>query len=169
TKGGLTRFDQATGKFERFAAPAPLSGSADAATPYTGNRAVLAILPAPGGGLWLATGDGLQYLDRASGRLRTYRHDPADPRTLRDNRVNALALDGRGHLWIGTAAGLDRLAPGADRFEHHELDPEDQQRNTVLALSMGPRDTLWVGTAAGLEAWRLGDGTPFSQPRRRRI
>ena len=168
TKGGLARFDQATGKFLRYAAPAPLAGS-QAAAAYSGNRAVLAILPAPGGGLWLATGDGLQYLDPASGRLRAYRHDPADPRTLRDNRVNALALDGRGHLWIGTAAGLDRLAPGAEHFEHHELDPDNQQRNTVLALSMGPRDTLWVGTAAGLEAWRLGDGTPFAQPLRRRI
>ncbi|WP_051933094.1 two-component regulator propeller domain-containing protein, partial [Massilia sp. BSC265] len=172
TKGGLTRFDHATGKFVRYAAPeasARVPGSPATASSYTGNRAVLAIQPAPGGGLWLATGDGLQYLDPASGRLRGYRHDPADPRTLRDNRVNALALDGRGHLWIGTAAGLDRLAPGADRFDHHDLDPEDQQRNTVLALSMGPRDTLWVGTAAGLEAWRLGDGTAFAQPRRRRI
>lgn len=164
TKGGLSRFDHATGKFMRFAAP-----GAGAGAPYTGNRAVLAIQPAPGGGLWLATGDGLQYLDPASGRLRAYRHDPADPRTLRDNRVNALALDGRGHLWIGTAAGLDRLAPGADRFEHHDLDPEDLQRNTVLALSMGPRDTLWVGTAAGLEAWRLGDGAADARPQRRRI
>ena len=176
TKGGLTRFDHATGKFVRFAAPgqgpqagARIPGKPGTEAPYAGNRAVLAIQPAPGGGLWLATGDGLQYLDPASGRLRAYRHDPADPRTLRDNRVNALALDGRGHLWIGTAAGLDRLVPGADRFDHHDLDPEDLQRNTVLALSMGPRDTLWVGTAAGLEAWRLGDGAPDAQPQRRRI
>lgn len=176
TKGGLTRFDHATGKFMRFAAPgqgaqagARIPGKPGTEAPYAGNRAVLAIQPAPGGGLWLATGDGLQYLDPASGRLRAYRHDPADPRTLRDNRVNALALDGRGHLWIGTAAGLDRLVPGADRFDHHDLDPEDLQRNTVLALSMGPRDTLWVGTAAGLEAWRLGDGAPDAQPQRRRI
>ncbi len=164
TKGGLTRFDGATGKFVRYAAPAAAGGQ-----PYAGNRAVLKILPARGGGLWLATGDGLHYLDPASGRLRAYRHDPADPRTLRDNRVNALALDGRGDLWIGTAAGLDRLAPGADHFEHHDVDPVDLQRNTVLALSMGPRDTLWVGTGAGLEAWRLGDGTAFQRPERRRI
>lgn len=163
TKGGLSRLDHATGKFVRYAAPGAGAGGAG------GNRAVRAIQPAPGGGLWLATGDGLQYLDPASGRLRGYRHDPDDPGSLRDNRVNALALDGRGHLWIGTEAGLDRLAPGADRFEHHGVDPDDQQRSTVLALSMGPRDTLWVGTAAGLEAWRLGDGSAFAQPRRRRV
>jgi len=172
TKGGLTRFDHAAGKFLRYAAPEGDDGRQSApssAGAYSGNRAVLAIQPAQGGGLWLATGDGLQHLDPASGRLRSYRHDPGDPRTLRDNRVNALALDGRGHLWIGTAAGLDRLAPGAAHFDHYDIDPADLQRNTVLALSMGPRDTLWIGTAAGLEAWRLGDGAPFAEPRRRRF
>lgn len=171
TKGGLTRFDHATGKFIRYLQPEPgtrrAGASAPAAAQYTGNRAVLAIQPAPGG-LWLATGDGLQFLDTASGALRSYRHDPDDAASLRDNRVNALALDGRGNLWIGTAGGLDRLAPGATRFEHFDVDVADLQRNTVLALSMGPRDTLWVGTASGLEAWRLGDGTPFGQPRRQR-
>ncbi|RZA34714.1 MAG: hypothetical protein EOP92_14210, partial [Lysobacteraceae bacterium] len=174
TKGGLTRFDHASGKFVRYAAPAAQPGSqparnASAGNQYAGNRAVLAIQPVRGGGLWLATGDGLQYLDPASGRLRSYRHDPADPRTLGDNRVNALALDGRGNLWIGTAAGLDRLAPGADVFEHYDVDGADPQRNTVLALSMGPRDTLWIGTAEGLEAWRLGEGTAFAEPLRRRL
>jgi ligand-binding sensor domain-containing protein/signal transduction histidine kinase len=172
TKGGLARFDQATGKFVRYAAPAAGGGAPAGpagARRYTGNRAVLSIQPAPGGGLWLATGDGLQYLDPASGRLRAYRHDPLNPQSLRDNRVNALALDGRGALWIGTAAGLDRLAPGGDRFEHYDVDPDEQQRNTVLALSMGPRDTLWVGTAVGLEAWRLGDGSAYAEPRRQRI
>ena len=170
TKGGLTRFDHATGKFVRYvASEGTVARNAGPGAAYSGNRAVMAILPAPGGGLWLATGDGLQYLDPASGRLRSYRHDPGDPHTLRDNRVNALALDGRGHLWIGTAAGLDRLAPGAAHFDHYDLDRADPQRNTVLALSMGPRDTLWIGTAAGLEAWRLGDGTAFAEPQRRRF
>jgi len=173
TKGGLTRHDQASGKFIRYAPAAPAAdGGPDRGTgpaARTANPAVLAIKPAAGGGLWLATGDGLLHLDPDSGRMRSYRHDPADPGTLRDNRVNALALDGRGNLWIGTAAGLDRLAPGASRFEHIDVDGVDLQRNTVLALSMGPRDTLWVGTAAGLEAWRLADGAPFAQPQRRRI
>ncbi|MCC2955290.1 GAF domain-containing protein [Massilia sp. IC2-477] len=171
TKGGLTRFDHASGKFVRYLEPEALGAPASrrrTPAPYTGNRAVLAIQPARGG-LWLATGDGLQFLDTASGALRSYRHDPADPASLRDNRVNALALDGGGNLWIGTAGGIDRLAPGADRFEHFDVDKSDLQRNTVLALSMGPRDTLWVGTASGLEAWRLGDGTPFAQPQRRRL
>jgi ligand-binding sensor domain-containing protein/signal transduction histidine kinase len=164
TKGGLTRYDHATGKFVRYVPPEAPS----ATRPYAGNRGVLAIQPAPGGGLWLATGDGLLYLDTASGRLRSYRHDPLDPSTLRDNRVSALALDGGGNLWIGTAAGLDRLAPGADRFTHFDVDPHDLQRNTVTALSMGRRDTLWIGTAAGLEAWRLGDASRSGQPQRRR-
>ncbi len=161
TKGGLTRFDHASGKFVRHVPP-------NDAGHGSGNRSVLAIVPAAGGGLWLATGDGLLHADPASGRFRSYRRDPDRPGTLGDNRVNALALDGKGKLWIGTAAGLDRLDPATGRFEHFDVDAADQQRNTVLALSMGPRDTLWIGSAAGLHAWRLGeDGRPAQAGRRR--
>ena len=157
TKGGLARHDPATGRFQRHT----LTDEGRSVL-----RSVVAILPGPDGALWLATTDGVVRFDPATGRHRSYVHDPEDRASLRDDRVNALAFDNAGALWVGTAAGLDRMEAGGGPFTHFALaPPADAVRNTVLALSMGPRDTLWVGTASGLEAWRLDEG----EPQRRRM
>lgn len=157
TKGGLARHDPATGRFQRFA----LEEQGRSVM-----RGVNAIVPGPDGALWLATTDGVVRFDRASGKHQDYVHDPQNGASLRDNRVNALAFDNAGDLWVGTVTGLDRMSIASGHIDHFDIGaPADTQRNTVLALSMGPRDTLWIGTGAGLEAWRL-DG---EQPKRQRL
>ena len=163
TKGGLARFDPVNGRFQRHRL-AQVGRSA--------MRAVSQILPAPGGALWLATNDGLVRFEPATGAHQTWRHDPADPNSLRDNRISAMALDAQGALWIGMTSGLDRMAAGAARFEHFTIDApidaphaagRNPARNHVLSLSTGPQDTLWIGTAAGLDAWRIGQPLPQRQ------
>jgi len=155
TKGGLARHDPATGRFQRFALEE---------AGRTVMRGVNAIVPGPDGGLWLATSDGVVRFDPVHGTHRDYVHDPEQPSSLRDNRVNRLAFDNAGALWVGTVTGLDRLDIASSRFEHFAIGLEaDTQRNTVTALSMGPRDTLWIGTGAGLEAWRLDGPAPQRQ------
>jgi ligand-binding sensor domain-containing protein/signal transduction histidine kinase len=151
TRGGLARYDEAAQKFVRYPF---MSGSERVAR----NHAVAAIV-GDAGGLWIGTGEGLIRLDPASGRFRTMRHDAQDPASLRDDRVTALAPDGRGGLWVGTGVGIDHLAPGASSFDHYDIHPgAGAKHNTVVSLSMGQNGTLWIGTAAGLDAWRLGDG-----------
>ncbi len=155
TKGGLARHDPVTGHFERF----PLTDAG-----RNVKRAVVDIVPGPDGALWLATNDGVVRFDPATGHHRDYVNEVQNRASLRDNRVNALAFDHLGVLWVGTMGGLDRLLPSSGRFTHFTMAPaRDSARNTVLSLSMGPRETLWVGTAAGLEAWRLGDDAPQRQ------
>lgn len=103
------------------------------------------------GFVWIGTQGGLHRYDGE--RYRLYRHDPADPSSLPDSFVTALApaADGQS-LWIGTysqyVARLDlrtgsirRYAPGAD-------EPRDARQ--VLAI-LADRDAVWIGTVAGLE------------------
>ena len=108
TQGGLNRFDPATGHFERF--PAGPSGPE--------GDYVTALLVGKSGELWVATlGGGLSRRDPASGSFATFRHDRADPRSLPDDRVFAVAEDGSGNLWLGTASGPCRLDRGTRTFE----------------------------------------------------
>src|SRR5690606_20378041 len=74
--------------------------------------------------------------------------------------VSALAFDGHGVLWAGTAQGVWRLAPGAARLQRAAPAGPDLHRQRILALSMGPRETLWVGTEGGLEAWDIAPAAP---------
>ena len=151
SKGGLDRYDPSTGGFVHQAIKA-------------GNLAVTNIIGDGKDGLWLTTSEGLQHLDIQSGQVRTLRHAPADPDSISDDRVNAVARDKSGNLWIGTASGLEMLPPGAAKFLH--LTPRDgaTPSNNITSLSAGPDGLVWAGAMAGLQAWRVDGATPKRLP-----
>ncbi|GAB2510793.1 EAL domain-containing protein [Lysobacter humi (ex Lee et al. 2017)] len=99
--------------------------------------------------VWVGTQGGLHRFDGQ--RYRVIRHDPRDPRSLPDNFVTALAVDGEA-LWVGTysqyVAKLD-LHTGAIR-RHGASAPDRRPDRQVLAL-LAERDAVWVGTVAGLD------------------
>lgn len=115
---------------------------------------VLCIEPAgpgaPGDALtavWAGTwSGGLVHLDAASGEARAYRHDPDDPSSLGSDQVAAVRRDRRGRVWVGTAAGLDLLRPGASGFE-----PIEPFAGTVVFGLLEDGDGhLWASTGRGL-------------------
>ncbi|MDT0131215.1 hypothetical protein FPK48_29280, partial [Acinetobacter baumannii] len=73
-----------------------------------------------------------------------------DPRTLRDDGIQALALDADGRLWIGSAAGLDSLAPDRKTVEHHASNL-DRRARPVHALLVDADQQLWIGRFGALE------------------
>lgn len=70
------------------------------------DRTVRAIVEDEHGMLWLGSwGMGITRYDRKSGQTRTFLESDGLPNLF----VKSLALDGRGHLWIGTEQGLSRF------------------------------------------------------------
>ena len=125
---------------------------------------------APGGRLWVATGDaGLDRLDPATGRFEHWRHDPHAPGSLASDVVYALAPAADGSLWIGTSEGLDRLAPDGRQVQHVAYlqafgggaNPKDK---VVGALLAEPDGSLWIGTWSGVLLKRLPDGRLLRVP-----
>src|SRR5690606_4328290 len=102
---GLSRLDPSTGRVRNFYAgdprgfpPGPVS----------------ALAAEPSGAVWVGLSDGgLVRFDPRTGRFRHVRHDPRDAASLSSDVVRALHRDADGALWVGTANGLNRLAPGA--------------------------------------------------------
>lgn len=106
------------------------------------------------GKLWLGSfGSGLDAIDRSTGAIRHYRHQPNDARSLPDDRVMAALIDHEGILWVGTmTAGLARLDPGSAAFRAYV--PNAALANSlpapgVMALFEDTRGQLWVGTYGG--------------------
>jgi diguanylate cyclase (GGDEF)-like protein/PAS domain S-box-containing protein len=103
------------------------------------------------GFVWVGTQGGLHRYDGE--RYRLFRHDPADPTSLPDSFVTALAPDVDGHsLWIGTysqyVARLDLRSGRIHRYAQAVPDRrDDRQVLTVLA----EREAVWIGTVAGLD------------------
>ncbi|MGV7211634.1 two-component regulator propeller domain-containing protein [Oxalobacteraceae bacterium A2-2] len=139
-KGGLDRYDPVTESFVHYLPP--------------GGRAVLAVTGDGGLGLWVATAAGLHHFDTATGRFQPLRHDEADPGSIGDDRINTLLRDRHGALWVGTASGVELLAPGASAFRHYAKAGVGDA--AVLSLSMAPDGVLWAGTRDGVLALAAG-------------
>jgi len=67
--------------------------------------------------VWVSTENGLYRLHSKTGEWKLYRHDPADPLTLTQNFVTALAVDSAGSLAAATLRGYNVYNPVSDNFE----------------------------------------------------
>ncbi len=111
TLAGVWRHDPGARPFRHLGAQT--EGQPGLAAP-----AVSAIRQAGDGDVWIGTfGGGLARLDLATGALRTFRHDPADPGSLCDDTIWALHPDRAGRLWVGGGEALCVLEPETERFE----------------------------------------------------
>lgn len=68
---------------------------------------------------------------------------------LNSNSVNAIALDKRGELWIGTTKGMNILSNTASpNSQIQNVIPLRQQ--SITAIAVDPLNNKWVGTYQGL-------------------
>jgi len=113
-------------------------------------RAVYQILQDDQGFIWLGTRDGLRRYDGF--RLRSYRNDPENPRSISGTRVMALFKDRAGKLWIGVGAFLDIYDPKTDSFTQFSPDPQSSGAFDGPAYHINEdRDRMiWVATDHGL-------------------
>lgn len=148
TQGGLVRYD---GYSYRVFVPEPGNPKA------IGASYVRSLLAASDGRIWAGTfSGGLSVYDPATDVFRTYRHDRKDPASLAHDRVEAVAEDRDGRIWIATDDGLDRLDPKTDRLEHFRHRANDASSladDQVRGLLIDRDGRVWVGTRDGLQRW----------------
>jgi len=115
------------------------------------------------GDLWVGSySGGLNQYDAGSGTFRHYRHDSADPASISDDSVLAVAEGPEGGLWAATSTGLNRLDRETGRFEHFTRNPArpgSLSSNQVSSLHRGASGQLWIGT--------IGGGVNLWDPRKR--
>lgn len=121
------------------------------------NRWIRALAFDRHGQLWMATQNGVSYLDSARTRLHALRRGDSPAARSASSvalRVARLWPDRvRDGMWIGTEnGGLDYYSIRRDRFEHHghdSRDPSSLRSNSVWALTQDAAGMLWVGTFSG--------------------
>jgi signal transduction histidine kinase/ligand-binding sensor domain-containing protein len=155
---GLLRLDRKTGHFQSYrhnpADPNSLS-----------NDIVTRLLVDRNGSFWVATDDGLNRFDPATGSFTVFK---ADPQKI----VHYLAMveDRQGMLWLGTdASGLERFNPATGQFTTYEHDidhPLTLSDNRVNSVHFDRTGTMWVGTQNGLDKFDSRAGTFTAYTRR---
>lgn len=158
TEGGLSRYEPATDDFVNYGATRGDSGFSDVQ--------IRAIREDHAGMLWVGTlGGGLNRLDADTGRITTFRHDPANPGSLSSDRVQAILEDDKRRLWVATRNGLnlfDRSSARFVRYGRDEDNPQSLRDSDIQSLYQDRGGVLWVGTRAGgashwnPDSWLLG-------------
>ncbi len=119
------------------------------------------------GGVWVGTNEGLDYVSPVAGgptlKVRHYRHDPANPASLLDNRIRSLLFDQQGNLWVGGFAGLQQrrvaqagpagIEAGFARVASDPANPDSLAGQEITRLFQAQDGKLWVGTQSQGAAW----------------
>lgn len=136
--GGISRFDPVTEHFISYPSPAG----------QPNRSGVFALISDGDGGVWAATGSGLEHIDGATGAITRYTHQNGRNGSLPDDKVRTLLRTRDGSLWVSTVGGVVRLRPGGDRFEPVPITTAEGAPETdlVTALTQDSQDRIWFTT-----------------------
>jgi diguanylate cyclase (GGDEF)-like protein len=109
------------------------------------NNSLKHIDGAPDGRLWLSNNSGVSLFDPASGEvIKTYRADAGKPGSLSNDIVYSVYQQPGGPLWVGTAAGLNRLDGASKPFQ--VISFGNAGADFINTIVPGAGNTLWLGT-----------------------
>ena len=147
---GLDRLDPVTGRFTHYALDGEAAVSVFALHLDSADR------------LWVGSDQGLYRLDKESGSVEAFRHDPAVAGSLSSNRVRTILEDSNGIVWIGThGGGLNRFDADTGSFvhyRHNDSDPNSLGHDRVTAIFEDAEKRIWVGTSRGLNLLDAASG-----------
>ncbi|HYX08060.1 MAG TPA: two-component regulator propeller domain-containing protein [Bacteroidales bacterium] len=78
---------------------------------------------------------------------------------LSQTRVNALLLDSKGFLWVGTQDGLNRFdGYNFKVFRHQPLDSSSISNNFINSITEDSKGNIWIATNNGLNRYNSSSG-----------
>ncbi len=109
-------------------------------------NAVYCTLQDTEGFMWFGTKDGLNRFDGSN--FRHYQHKAGDENSVGNNFIRSISQKNRGHLYIGTDAGLYIMNIKNESFKKLNLRTKDNIaiNTAVNSLLVDSRGILWVGT-----------------------
>jgi signal transduction histidine kinase/ligand-binding sensor domain-containing protein len=122
---------------------------------------VFAIAQDSQGYMWFGTQDGVSRFD---GYSFTTFQTTVDRTSLSSNVINALYVDRKGVLWVGTD-GLHEYHPQTETFSRYlysnSLEPENyiEARNSVRTIYQDRRNNLWIGNVYGISRFNQTTNT----------
>ena len=141
--GGANVLDPATGTIRQLALQA-------------GSENVSAIAEDREGNFWIGTDGGGLSLTRSDGAVvKSFRHDPNDPKSLPVNIVYAISIDGSGRVWVATdGGGLVQVVGSANAPDKIRFDAVTRAQgltsDTVYGVVPDAAGSLWLSGNSGL-------------------
>ena len=115
------------------------------------SNALLSLMRAPDGRLWLGGNVGMSLYDPANNAVvKTYQADDKTPGKLSHSIVYSMYQDpdGKGPLWLGTSNGLNRLDQADGNFQAIHFG--NTASDYINAIAPGAGGALWLATGNSL-------------------
>lgn len=101
------------------------------------------------GNIWIGTSEGIDILEKSTGRFTHFTHSEKDKNSLSNNNVISMVQDSRGWIWAGTRDGLNVF--DTDRHIIKTFRQEDGlPDNTISTLLEDDNHNIWLSTPNGL-------------------
>ena len=120
------------------------------------NNTVLCSIQDKKGFMWFGTIDGLNRFDGYS--FKTFRNDPANPKSLGNNSVFTLCSGNDESIWVGTNKGLYKYDPVGQSFK---LIPSTVNQR-VRSLCTDNKGKLWFSLNNALSCYNEKMNSLFS-------
>lgn len=123
--------------------------------------------------LWAGTYYGLNKLNKNSGEIVKFLHDPEKANSIGKGSVRAIHIDKRGQYWVGTSVDGVSVFDGVnDYFMHyrHTDEPGSLSSNNINSINEDSKGNIWICSQGGInlfdpetlsfEAFTVEDGLP---------
>ncbi len=140
--GGVNVFDYRTEKFSVLTSSRSKQG-------LTRHSNVSRMLRTSDGTIWIASREGLHFINPETRETGIFLNDPENPHSLPENRVQCLFEDSRNRLWIGT---FDRGICYFDKNKNQFIRIREQEKLQASGISFincfyeDHEGRLWIGT-----------------------
>lgn len=138
--GGLELFDREKGIFNHYRV-----GDVNSVQ----SKFVVCFMEDNEGNLWIGTAEGIDLLNRQTGRFIHYEHENNNPSSLSNRNVIDIIEDSRKLIWIGTREGLNLFDKSKGTFRIFR-DNNGLPDNAILSMVEDYNHNLWVSTPNGL-------------------
>ncbi len=137
---GLDLYDPRTNSFQHYR-----NGDVNSVK----SNYINAIMEDKKGNVWIGTDNGIDIMEKESGRFVHYGNETSDTKSLSNNHVLYITQDSFGKIWVGTREGLNVFDEATKAFiifrEENGL-----PNNTVLTILEDDNANLWMSTPNGL-------------------
>lgn len=97
--------------------------------------------------VWIGADEGLYRYK--NGKTRHYRNIPDQENSLSNNRIFSISEDIHGHLWVGTAEGLNRINPETDEISRY-VQQSGLPNDFIYGVLTDNNGHVWVSTNYGI-------------------
>ncbi|MXV51820.1 response regulator [Pedobacter sp. HMF7647] len=104
--------------------------------------------------IWIGRDEGVDVIQKGSGRINHYFNEPNNQSSLVANDVNTILQDSRGFIWIGTKDGVSILDPRTNKF-FTDSDGFRYPPGNISNILEDSRGQIWLSTNNGLSTIKL--------------